>query len=85
MCSVYSCQDRGGVGGSQSQVEVLKETLQTFSVPDQLNWLGKGDKVEVLENSWTAIVHSHKVHYPDQGTLSRFWDLMTSSQLREIE
>lgn len=63
MCfSVCSCQDRGGVGGSQSQVEVLKQTLQMFSVPDELNWLGEGDKVEVLENSWTDIVHSHNVH-----------------------
>ncbi|MCJ8728627.1 hypothetical protein PDJAM_G00006620 [Pangasius djambal] len=53
-------EERGSVGGGQSQAEVLKQTLQTFSLPDKLNWWGEGDKADVLENSWTDIVHSHE-------------------------
>ncbi|KAB5586851.1 hypothetical protein PHYPO_G00006230 [Pangasianodon hypophthalmus] len=53
-------EERGSVGGCQSQAEVLKQTLQTFSLPDKLNWWGEGDKADVLENSWTDIVHSHE-------------------------
>lgn len=65
MLSVFFClcQERGSVGAGRSQMEVLKRTLQAFAVPDELNWLGEGDKGYVLENSWTDIVHSHKVHY----------------------
>ncbi|KAM9489271.1 uncharacterized protein plekhg6 [Clarias gariepinus] len=54
-------EERGSGGGGPSQVELLKQTLQAFSVPNELNWsLGQGDKAEVLENSWTDIVPSHK-------------------------
>ncbi|KAF5907717.1 pleckstrin homology domain-containing family G member 5-like, partial [Clarias magur] len=54
-------EERGSAGGGHSQVELLKQTLQAFSVPNELNWsLGHGDKAEVLENSWTDIVPSHK-------------------------
>lgn len=43
-------------------MEMLKQTLQSFPVPDELNWWSKeGDKAEVFEKSWTDIVHSHKV------------------------
>ncbi|XP_060726204.1 uncharacterized protein plekhg6 [Tachysurus vachellii] len=54
-------EERGGAGGGQSPMEVLKQTLQSFPVPDKLNWGSKeGDKYEVLEKSWTDLVHSHK-------------------------
>lgn len=47
-----------------SPMEVLKQTLQSFPVPDKLNWGStEGDKCEVLEKSWTDLVHSHKVNY----------------------
>ncbi|KAF4088199.1 hypothetical protein AMELA_G00079710 [Ameiurus melas] len=53
-------EERGSVGGSQSQAELLKQTLQTFATHNEINWSGEGEKAVVLENSWTDIVHSHK-------------------------
>ncbi|KAK3572097.1 hypothetical protein QTP86_022329 [Hemibagrus guttatus] len=47
--------------GGQTLMEMLKQTLQSFPVPDKLSWWSReGDKAEVFEKSWTDIVHSHK-------------------------
>lgn len=63
-CLLSDClpQERGSAGGGQTLMEMLKQTLQSFPVPDELNWWSReGDKAEVFEKSWTDIVHSHKV------------------------
>lgn len=53
--------EAGGAGESQAQLDVLKQTLQSFPTPSELCWRwGEGGKEDVLENSWTDIVHSHK-------------------------
>ncbi|KAI5618178.1 pleckstrin-likey domain-containing family G member 6 isoform X1 [Silurus asotus] len=55
-------EERGNVGGGQSQLAFLKQTLQSFALPDDLKWWWKeGEKDDILEINWTDIVHSHKV------------------------
>ncbi|XP_046704461.1 pleckstrin homology domain-containing family G member 5 isoform X2 [Silurus meridionalis] len=54
-------EERGNVGGGQSQLALLKQTLQSFALPDELKWWWKeGEKDDILEINWTDIVHSHK-------------------------
>ncbi|KAL7874303.1 hypothetical protein SRHO_G00052730 [Serrasalmus rhombeus] len=56
-----SAQEERGVAGALEQVEALKQTLKSFPVPAELSWKwGEGDKADILEKSWTDIVHSHE-------------------------
>lgn len=60
-CACLS-QERGAAAGGQEQVEVLKQTLESFAVPAELSWRwGEEDKAEDMEKSWTDIVISHEV------------------------
>lgn len=53
---------QGSAGGSQAQVEALKQVLESYPVPAELRWKwGGGGRAEVLEKSWTDIVHHHEV------------------------
>ncbi|KAG9276579.1 pleckstrin homology domain-containing family G member 6-like [Astyanax mexicanus] len=54
-------EDKGVAAGGQEQVEVLKQTLESFPLPAEISWRwGEEDKADVLEKSWTDIVHSHE-------------------------
>ncbi|XP_072534866.1 uncharacterized protein plekhg6 [Salminus brasiliensis] len=54
-------EEKGVAAGGQEQVEVLKQTLESFPLPTELSWRwGEEDKADVLEKSWTDLVHSHE-------------------------
>ncbi|XP_058255473.1 uncharacterized protein plekhg6 isoform X2 [Hemibagrus wyckioides] len=71
-------EEKGSAGGGQTLMEMLKQTLQSFPVPDKLNWWSReGDKAEVFEKSWTDIVHSHKTMEKTQRHQQEaLWELL---------
>ncbi|TSK34821.1 Pleckstrin homology domain-containing family G member 6 [Bagarius yarrelli] len=53
-------EEQSSTGRGLSPAEMLK-TLQSFAVPDNLNWWSiEGDKAEILEKNWTDMVLSHQ-------------------------
>nr|XP_009290476.1 pleckstrin homology domain-containing family G member 6 isoform X1 [Danio rerio] len=68
------------LGGVQGQVDVLKQLLDSFSVPADLRWTwGEGGTERALEKSWTEIVHSHESMSKTQRLQQEaLWELLNT-------
>ncbi|XP_056331262.1 pleckstrin homology domain-containing family G member 6 isoform X2 [Danio aesculapii] len=68
------------LGGVQGQVDVLKQLLDSFSVPADLRWTwGEGGTERTLEKSWTEIVHSHESMSKTQRLQQEaLWELLNT-------